>query len=89
MAMKGTEQEAGSPLIGIPAKISDGFFLIALNDTKADEDANLTLLRNQDWIDIPVVYKSGRRALLTMEKGIPGEKVFDEALKAWQAKDSG
>ena len=45
-----------------------------------------SLLRNQAWIDIPVVYKSGRRALLTMEKGIPGEKVFDEALQAWQAK---
>ncbi|MGN6305897.1 MAG: hypothetical protein ACTHNH_13830 [Mesorhizobium sp.] len=89
IAMKTSEQDAGSPLIGIPAKIADGFFLVALNDTKADENANLTLLRNQDWIDIPVVYKSGRRALLTMEKGIPGEKVFDEALKAWQAKSSG
>ena len=89
IAMKSTEQEAGSPLIGIPAKIADGFFLVALNDTKADEDANLTLLRKQDWMDIPVVYKSGRRALLTMEKGIPGEKVFDDALKAWQAKTSG
>ncbi|RTM02111.1 MAG: hypothetical protein EKK31_20705 [Hyphomicrobiales bacterium] len=89
IAMKGSEQDAGSPLIGIPAKIADGFFLVALNDTKADEDANLTLLRGQDWIDVPVVYKTGRRALLTMEKGIPGEKVFDEALKAWAAKTSG
>ena len=89
IAMKSSEQDAGSPLIGIPAKIADGFFLVALNDTKADEDANLTLLRGQDWIDVPVVYKTGRRALLTMEKGIPGEKVFDEALKAWQAKTSG
>ncbi|MER9328069.1 hypothetical protein [Mesorhizobium sp. M0488] len=89
VAMKGSEQDAGSPLIGIPAKIADGFFLVALNDTKADEDANLTLLRGQDWIDVPVVYKTGRRALLTMEKGIPGEKVFDEAIKAWQAKTAG
>lgn len=89
VAMKGSEQDAGSPLIGIPAKIADGFFLVALNDTKADEDANMTLLRGQDWIDVPVVYKTGRRALLTMEKGIPGEKVFDEAIKAWQAKTAG
>ncbi|WP_296736047.1 hypothetical protein [Mesorhizobium sp.] len=89
IAMKSSEQDAGSPLIGIPAKIADGFFLVALNDTKADEDANLTLLRGQSWIDVPVVYKTGRRALLTMEKGIPGEKVFDEALKAWAAKTSG
>ena len=85
VAMKTSEQDAGSPLIGIPAKIADGFFLVALNDTKADEAANLTLLRNQQWIDVPIVYKSGRRALLTMEKGIPGDKVFDEAIKAWQA----
>lgn len=89
IAMKKSEQDAGSPLIGIPAKIADGFFLVALNDTKADEDANLTLLRSLDWIDVPVVYKSGRRALLTMEKGIPGEKVFDDALKAWATKTSG
>ncbi|MBL8583864.1 MAG: hypothetical protein JNL61_16775 [Rhizobiaceae bacterium] len=85
MSMKSSEQEAGSPLLGIPAKIADGFFLVALNDSKAEEDANMTLLRRQSWIDVPLVYKSGRRALFTMEKGIPGDKVFDEALKAWQA----
>jgi hypothetical protein len=84
ISMKGSEQEAGSPLIGIPAKIADGFFLVALNDSKPEIDANLTLLRRQSWIDVPVIYKSGRRALFTMEKGIPGAKVFDEAMKAWQ-----
>ncbi|WP_245295260.1 pentapeptide repeat-containing protein [Manganibacter manganicus] len=86
IAMKRTEQDAGNPLLGIPAKIADGYFLVALNDTKADEATNLALLRNQEWIDIPVIYKSGRRALLTMEKGIPGDKVFDEALKAWESE---
>jgi hypothetical protein len=89
VAMKGSEQEAGNPLIGIPAKIADGFFLVALNDTKAEIDANMTLLRRQSWIDVPVVYKSGRRALFTLEKGIPGDKVFDEALKAWAAATAG
>lgn len=88
VAMKGSEQEAGNPLIGIPAKIADGFFLVALNDGKAETDANLTLLRRQSWIDIPVVYKSGRRALFTMEKGVPGDRVFDEALKAWAAANA-
>ena len=89
VAMKGSEQEAGNPLIGIPAKIADGFFLVALNDTKAEIDANMTLLRRQSWIDVPIVYKSGRRALFTLEKGIPGDKVFDEALKAWAAASAG
>lgn len=89
VAMKGSEQEAGNPLIGIPAKIADGFFLVALSDGKAETNANLTLLRRQSWIDIPVVYKSGRRALFTMEKGVPGDQVFDEALKAWSAASAG
>jgi len=85
VSMKSSEQEAGNPLIGIPAKIADGFFLIALNDGKPETEANMTLLRRQSWIDVPIVYKSGRRALFTMEKGLPGQKVFDEALKAWEA----
>lgn len=89
VALKGSEQEAGSPLLGIPAKIADGFFLVALNDTKAEQTANLTLLRRQSWIDIPMIYKSGRRALFTMEKGIPGDRVFAEAIEAWQAADAG
>ena len=37
---------------------------------------------------MPLVYKSGRRALITMEKGLPGDKVFDEAIKAWQPSRS-
>lgn len=89
VAMKSSEQDAGNALLGIPAKIADGFFLVALNDSKAEVDANLGLMRRQSWIDVPVVYKSGRRALFTLEKGIPGDKVFEEAMKAWQAKAAG
>jgi hypothetical protein len=84
MAMKDTEQAPGSPVIGIPAKIADGYFLLALNDGKAEIETNTTLLRRESWIDIPVVYKSGRRALMTLEKGIPGDKVFDDVLNAWE-----
>ena len=58
---------------------------MALNDTKAEVETNLTLMRREQWIDVPLVYKSGRRALITMEKGMPGDKVFDEAIKAWQS----
>ena len=55
---------------------------------KAEIDANLTLLRRDQWIDVPLVYKSGRRALITMEKGTTGAKVFDETMKAWEAKSA-
>ena len=83
-ALKNTEEAAGSPVLGIPAKIADGFFLVALNDSKAEVETNMGLLGRERWIDVPLVYKSGRRALITMEKGVPGDKVFDEAIKAWQ-----
>ncbi|MBX3597512.1 MAG: hypothetical protein KF874_08080 [Rhizobiaceae bacterium] len=89
IALKSSEQDAGTPLSGIPAKISDGFFLIALNDSPQDKDANMRLLLERSWLDVPLVYKSGRRALITMEKGIPGEKVFDDVLKSWGVQTSG
>lgn len=90
MAFKETEQAAGNPLLGIPAKIADGFFLIALSDAPNEIETNLQLLARRSWIDIPIVYQSGRRALLSLEKGIPGERVFQEALEAWrQAASAG
>lgn len=85
VAMKDSEQATGSPLLGIPARIAEGFFLVALSDSPAEIQANMTLLRRQDWIDVPLIYNSGRRALITMEKGVPGERVFEEAMKAWQS----
>ncbi|MFC5586455.1 hypothetical protein ACFPOD_15175 [Nitratireductor kimnyeongensis] len=89
VSLKRSEQDTGNPLLGIPAKIADGFFLVALSDSTADTETNMLLLRRQSWIDIPVVYKSGRRALITIEKGIPGDKVFTDVLNAWQSATSG
>jgi len=89
VAMKGTEEETGMPLIGIPAKIADGFFLFALSEAESEMAVNLDLMRTQSWIDIPIMYRSGRRALMTVEKGLSGERVFDEAIDAWRQADSG
>lgn len=89
ISFKETEQAAGNALIGIPAKIADGFFLIALGDAPAEIETNSTLMRRQSWIDIPITYQSGRRALLSMEKGIPGDKVFQDTLRIWAEADAG
>jgi TPR repeat protein len=86
VTLKSTEQATGNPLVALPAKIADSFFLVALNNAPTALEANQTLLRREAWLDIPVVYRTGRRGLITMEKGIPGDKVFDEALQAWAAK---
>ena len=33
---------------------------------------NIALLRERNWIDIPIVYDNDQRAILTLEKGTPG-----------------
>lgn len=83
VTFKDTEQAAGSPLIAVPAKIADNIFIVALNDARTAVNTNMTLMRRQQWIDIPITYRSGRRALITLEKGVPGDKVFDEVLRGW------
>ncbi|MNE58118.1 hypothetical protein D3C80_1531310 [compost metagenome] len=83
IAMKQTEQDRGNALIAVPAKITDDFHMIALNDFPDAMKTNLELLATRDWIDIPVSYRNGRRALLTMQKGPEGRAAFDAALKDW------
>ena len=33
---------------------------------------------------MPVVYNNSRRAIIAMEKGKPGERVFAEAFRVWK-----
>jgi hypothetical protein len=85
VSMKRTEQDRGDPLIAVPAKITDDFHMIALNDFAEAAKVNMELLRSRSWIDIPITYRNGRRALLTLEKGASGTEVFNKALQAWGA----
>jgi hypothetical protein len=81
--MKPAEQSRGIPLAGLSVKVTTSLFLIGLSSVEADTRRNLSLLKEQRWFDIPIIYDGGRRAILALEKGTPGEKAFDEALKAW------
>ncbi len=82
ITFKDTEQAAGNPLIAVPSKIADNFFIIWLNDARTAVDTNLSLMRKLQWIDIPVAYRNGRRALISLEKGVPGDKAFKDVLGA-------
>lgn len=82
ITFKDTEQAAGNPLIAVPSKIADNFFIIWLNDATTAQDTNLSLMRRLQWIDIPISYRNGRRALISLEKGVLGEKVFNDVLGA-------
>ncbi len=89
ISMKEKEQEQGDPLVAVPAKITDYFHMIALNAFADAVKNNLNLLKSRDWMDIPVTYSNGRRALLTLQKGPEGQKVFDEVISSWQANGDG
>ncbi|EDQ34348.1 hypothetical protein HPDFL43_15162 [Hoeflea phototrophica DFL-43] len=83
ISFKQTEADQGSPLIAVPAKITQDFYMVALNDLPEAAEANTGLMRQRSWIDIPVVYANGRQALITLEKGTTGTEVFNQALDAW------
>ena len=84
--MKQAEQTRGVPLAGLAVKVTTNFFLIGLSSVEADMQRNVQLLKERVWFDVPVVYNDGRRAILAVEKGTPGERAFNDAFAAWGQK---
>jgi hypothetical protein len=81
--MEDTEQKSGAPLTGLRVKVTNGFFLVGLSSVESDVKRNVQLLKERPWLHIRMVYNNGQRALLAIEKGVPGDRVFEEALNAW------
>ncbi|HEX5508481.1 MAG TPA: hypothetical protein VFX37_08245 [Pseudolabrys sp.] len=81
--MKTAEKARGVPLAGLSVKVTNGYFLIGLSAVDIDVQRNVQFLKERDWFDIPIVYNSGKRAILAMEKGPAGVRAFQEAFKAW------
>jgi hypothetical protein len=83
--MKQGETTRGSALRGVRIKVTESYFLVGLSSTKdADVQYNVQLLKERPWFDIPVVFADGKRALIAVEKGMPGERAFSEAFAAWE-----
>jgi hypothetical protein len=83
MLMKQGEEARGIPIAGMAVKVTNGYFLIGLSAVEADKDRNIQLLKDRPWFDIMLVYNNNRRAILAIEKGAPGEAVFQQAFAAW------
>ncbi len=81
--MKSNEQARGTPLAGLAVKVTDGFFLVGLSNVDTDRSRNVQLLKERSWFDVPLVYTNQRRAIIAIEKGAPGERVFNDAFAAW------
>jgi hypothetical protein len=82
--MEQAEQTRGVPLTGLRVKVTNGFFLVGLSAVETEAQRNIQLLKERPWLDIPLVYNDGNRALLAIEKGVPGDRVFAEAFAAWK-----
>jgi hypothetical protein len=78
---KAGETAQGTPIAAEVQKVKEGYFLLAL--PVIEENTNLAMLRDRDWIDIPFVYANGRRAVLTFQKGTPGERAVREVFMSW------
>ena len=74
--MKQSAQQLSPPLQGLSVKVMHGLFLVGMADSPRDQGRNAQLLKERGWIDIPVLYDNGRRAILTLDKGVPGELIF-------------
>jgi hypothetical protein len=81
--MEDTEQKSGTPLTGLRVKVTSGFFLVGLSSVESDVRRNVQLLKERPWLHIRMAYNNGQRALLAIEKGVPGDRAFEEALNAW------
>ncbi len=83
MKQNETGSVRGIPLAGLSVKVTNGYFLIGLSAVQVDRQRNIELLKDRDWLEIPMVFTGGKRAILAMEKGTPGQRAFAEAFRAW------
>jgi hypothetical protein len=84
LLMKESEQSHATPLTGLSVKANGEAFLVAMSVDESDLGNDVALLREEKWLDIPIVYGNGNRAILVIQKGPAGELAFADALKAWQ-----
>lgn len=83
VVMEDNEQRSGAPLTGLRVKVTSGFFLVGLSSVEQDVRRNVQLMQERPWLHIRMAYNNGQRALLAIEKGVPGDRVFEEAMNAW------
>jgi hypothetical protein len=84
--MKRSEQEPGTPLGKVAARAMNGVFIIELSTADSDEQRNVQMLKDSHWFDIPIAYNNGSRAILAIEKGLPGYRAFADAFAVWDKK---
>jgi hypothetical protein len=81
--LKDEELVPGTALVGASARVVGNSFLFALSATPADATTNTDLLENRRWMDLAVVYGTGRNAIITLEKDDAAQALFDKVFTTW------
>jgi hypothetical protein len=81
--LKDQELVPGTPLVGASARVVGNSFLFALSASDADQASNTNLLESRRWMDLAVVYGTGRNAILTLEKDDEAQALFEKVFTAW------
>lgn len=86
--LKNEELVQGAPLVGASARVVGSSFLFALSASDADAPANVELLSKRKWMDLAVIYGTGKRAIITLEKDDEAQALFEKVFAAWSQSAS-
>ncbi|HEY5793773.1 MAG TPA: histidine kinase [Bosea sp. (in: a-proteobacteria)] len=81
---KTEESERGAPLSAINSALGENLFVAALSNVPVEVERNIDLMMNRAWIDVPVRFASGKRGIITFEKGGPGSQTLADAFGRWR-----
>lgn len=81
---KSEEGERGAPLSAINSALGDNLFVAALSNVPVEVERNTDLILSRSWIDVPVRFASGRRGIITFEKGVSGSQTLADAFGRWR-----
>ena len=81
--LKNEELVQGTPLVGASARVVGNSFLFALSASPEDVTANSNLLTSRKYMDLALIYATGKRAIITLEKDPAAVALFNEVLAAW------
>ena len=81
--LKNEELVQGTPLVGASARVVGNSFLFALSASPEDITANSKLLMSRKYMDLALIYATGKRAIITLEKDPAAVALFDEVVGVW------
>lgn len=86
--LKNEELVQGQPLVGASARVVGNSFLFALSAAPEDQKANGDLLTSRKWLDLALIYATGKRAIITLEKDSAAETMFRDVFTTWTSTAS-